>query len=119
MKKIIIPLMICLLLPSVCIAQSAKDAVRALKKVDAKCKVGTTLKDYLNAVADAKFEVDLFLKSKEAQKNQYITGAIQSAMSLYENAGRRWMSGNSALVYETWEDAGELLEQAVDELAKE
>lgn len=67
-------------------AQSTKDAVRSLKKLEAHLETGTSLRDYSQALGDAKFEVNLFLESKEAKNNSKLTELIQKIMEEYEDA---------------------------------
>lgn len=79
-------------IPSIVSAQSAKDALRALSKLQAKTEVGISLRDYRNELGDVKFEVDLFLKSKEAGKNTELANHIKKAMYTYLDALRVWDS---------------------------
>jgi hypothetical protein len=79
-----------LLLSNIAFAQSSKDAVRALKKLQAKCTVGVSYRDYGNALGDTKFEVDLFLESKKARENIPLTQHVRKAMEYYEGAANIW-----------------------------
>ena len=71
-------------------AQSAKEAVFGLKKLQARCQSGISYNDYSNALADAKFPVNLFMESKEAKKNPELTDSINRVMKHYEYAGGLW-----------------------------
>jgi hypothetical protein len=49
-------------------AESAKEAIRALRKLEAKIEVGISYADYLTALGDANFEAKMFLESPEAKE---------------------------------------------------
>ncbi|MEW6614856.1 MAG: hypothetical protein AB1401_05265 [Thermodesulfobacteriota bacterium] len=66
-------------------AESAKEAVRALKKLEAHIETGISLRDYSLALGDVKFEVNLFLESKDASNNLQLTELIKKIMSEYED----------------------------------
>jgi hypothetical protein len=82
--------LIFLLIPSSLFAQSAKEALMALKKLQAKVQVGISYKEYGPAVGDTKFPVNLFLESNEAKKDFKFTQAIKAAMKHYEGALEVW-----------------------------
>ena len=62
--------------------QSAKEAFKALKKVEARVETGVSYKDYPQVIADAKAEVNMFLEGKEAKKIPQFTEHIKKAMDL-------------------------------------
>lgn len=72
------------------IGGSAKEAIRALKKLEAKCEAGISYKDYGPALGDAKFEVNLFLESAEAKNKPKLGEAIEAVMAHYEFAATVW-----------------------------
>jgi len=78
------------LFPSLVFAQSAKDAVRALKKLEARCQAGISYKDYSPALGDAKFEVNMFMGTHEAKQKPELASSIQKAMQHYETAAFVW-----------------------------
>ena len=80
-------------------AQSAKDALMGLKKLQTRCEAGISYRDYSNAVADAKFPVKLFLESSDANKSPELIESIIKVMKHYEFAGMVWQNAfsNSAL----------------------
>jgi hypothetical protein len=89
-----------------CFAQSAKEAVKALQKLQAKVETGISFQDYFRALGDTKFEVDLFLRSvrPESTNEQLLklAGQIQSAHLDYQSAGSIWdlqITGVSAGVF--------------------
>lgn len=49
-------------------AESTKEAIRALKKLEAKIEVGISYNDYSSALGGANFEVRMFLESPEAKE---------------------------------------------------
>jgi len=92
-----------LLFPSLVFAQSAKDAIRALKKLEARCQVGIAYVDYSPALGDAKFEVNMFLETQEAKQKpdfnlsgkslttyNLLASSIQKTMEHYEYAQEAW-----------------------------
>jgi len=72
------------------LGESAKEAVRALKKLEARCQAGISYKDYVAALGDAKFEVNLFLEGTEAKKRPRLAESIDKVMGHYEFAGTVW-----------------------------
>jgi hypothetical protein len=90
MKKIFLFSVILILISGIAYAQSAKEALRGLKKLEAKCQSGISYRDYSSSMGDAKFEVNLFQESKAAGKNQELTNCILRAMGHYINAGIYW-----------------------------
>jgi hypothetical protein len=77
-------------MPSFSFAQSAKEALMALKKLQAKIQIGISYKEYGPACGDAKFPVNLFLEGDEAKKDFKFTQAIKTAMKHYEGAFEVW-----------------------------
>lgn len=71
-------------------AQTAKEAVMGLKKLQARCQSGIAYRDYSNAVADAKFPVNLFMENADASKYPELTASIDKVMKHYEYAGGLW-----------------------------
>lgn len=71
-------------------AQSAKEAVLGLKKLHARCQAGISYRDYSNAVADAKFPVNLFMESEDAKKFPDLADSVKAVMKHYEYAGYIW-----------------------------
>jgi len=93
MKKaatIIFVFVISLMLSFPVYAQTAKEAVMGLKKLQARCQSGISYRDYSNAVADAKFPVNLFMESADAPKYPELTASIDKVMKHYEYAGGLW-----------------------------
>jgi hypothetical protein len=83
-------LFIFIISPTPSFAQTAKDALLALKKIQAKIQVGISYNDYGPACGDAKLQVNLFLDSSEAKQNFKLTEAIKNAMKHYEGALEVW-----------------------------
>jgi hypothetical protein len=89
-EKILILVFICLLFPTVAFSQSAIEAIRALKKIEAKTQVGVNLRDYTQAVGDAKFEVNLFLESPDAKENPELSESVKRIIDHYSLAVEVW-----------------------------
>jgi len=77
-------------------AQSGKEALFGLKKLQARCQSGISYRDYSNAVADAKFPVSLFMESADAKKFLDLTNSMKAVMTHYEYAGNLWNQKMSA-----------------------
>jgi len=72
-------------------AQSAKDVLRAFKKVENTVTINEQIgKDFLAAFTDAKTEADLFYGSTEAKKRKRFTERIRKAEEAYDQAARFW-----------------------------
>jgi hypothetical protein len=81
----------CLLaLPEGAFAQSAKEAVMALKKLEARVQAGISYRDYGPALGEAKFPINLFMESADAKNHPELTEAFNKTMKHYEYAGSLW-----------------------------
>lgn len=92
MKKVFIAAMVIgLTFTSILVfAQSGKEALFGLKKLQARCESGISYRDYSNAVADAKFPVNLFMESAEAKKFPELADSMKEVLKHYEYAGYLW-----------------------------
>lgn len=89
-KLILLAMVIGLLVSNICYAQSGKEAVRALQKLQARVETGISYRDYAPALGDAKFEVNLFLQSPEAKEKQELASSITVSILTYELALSVW-----------------------------
>jgi hypothetical protein len=89
MRKLIIFLLI-LLFPIMAFSQSAKDAYKALKKIEAQTKTGINFASYRNALVDAQLEVELFIESPEASKKKKLSRHLKNALDAYQAANQLW-----------------------------
>ncbi len=76
--------------PSFVFAQSAKEALLALKKLEVRVESGISYRDYSSAVADAKFPVKLFLESSDSKNDNALSSAFQKAVEHYDFANSVW-----------------------------
>jgi len=76
--------------PTLTHAQSAKDALMGLKKLQARTQAGISYKDYGNALGEAKFPLNMFLESKDAQKYPELSTSLRKVMAHYDYAGICW-----------------------------
>lgn len=90
MKRVVLVLCAVMLSASACYAETAKDAVRALKKLEARCQAGISYRDYAPALGDAKFDVNMYIESDEAKNAPELSESIKSAISHYEYANSFW-----------------------------
>ncbi|MBA4397138.1 MAG: hypothetical protein C0394_07135 [Syntrophus sp. (in: bacteria)] len=91
MKKIIlVSLLISLCIAPVAHGQSARDAVKALKRIEARADMGISYSEYVLALADARVEVQMYLESHEARQKPEMTGLIKKILSHYETARQVW-----------------------------
>lgn len=68
--------------------ESAKSAVRALKKMEALCNSRLTVGDYDKALGETAFEVNMFVDSPDADDFPELKTSITSAMKLYKQASQ-------------------------------
>ncbi|MFH1035614.1 MAG: hypothetical protein V1806_13985 [Pseudomonadota bacterium] len=68
-------------------AETAKDAIRALKKLEARTEAGISPRDYAPALGEAKFEVNLFLESQEAKQQPELAAVVIRVMEYYGDVG--------------------------------
>jgi len=78
------------------IPESAINAVKALKKLQARCEAGISYRDYSPALGDAKYAVNMFVESKEATDIEDLKTSVMKVMSHYENARYFWELKTSA-----------------------
>lgn len=76
-------------------AQSAKEAVMGLKKLQARCQSGILYRDYSNAVGDAKFPVNLFAESSDAKRYPELMESINKVLQHHEFAVVIWSEATS------------------------
>ncbi|MGD0915062.1 MAG: hypothetical protein ABSB22_01280 [Thermodesulfobacteriota bacterium] len=106
---------------SICYGESAKEAVRALQKLQARVEAGISYRDYRPALGDALFEVKLFLSSPESKEKIELATAISKAMYYYQFAAdlRESSRGESVIgVNIALEKAGYELQKAIDLLSQ-
>ena len=89
MRKICCVVLI-LLFPVIVFAQSAKDAYKALKKIEMQTETGIDLSSYRDALVDAKLEVDMFLETPESKNNSVLTKRLKQSLQVYEAANELW-----------------------------
>lgn len=70
--------------------QSAKDAIKAVKKLEAKTESGMSYQKYREALGDTNAEVKLFLESKAAKKEPALAQSIKKIMENYQDAADLW-----------------------------
>jgi hypothetical protein len=71
-------------------AQSARDAVKQLKRIEARVDMGINYNEYVLAVADARVEVQMYLESHEAQQKAALTAIIKKILEHYETSREVW-----------------------------
>ncbi len=71
------------------VTQNEKDAVAALKKFEARVQTGINQPDYIAALGEAAYAVNM-LESGETTKNKELDELIRSAMSDFKVAGEAW-----------------------------
>jgi hypothetical protein len=91
MKKAVLFSVVCLILMSgMAYAQSAKEAIKSLKRIEARADMGINYNEYVLAVADARVEVEMFLESSEAKQKQSLTNMIKKILEHYERVREVW-----------------------------
>lgn len=77
---------------SIAHAQSARDAVVAFSKLQAKTEVGVSLSDYSSALGDANYQFKAFTEGPEAQQFPTVKEHLFAALSRYTEAAILWQS---------------------------
>lgn len=90
MRKGMVIFLLLLGIPTLTHAQSAKDALMGLKKLQARTQAGISYNDYSNAVGEAKFPLNIFLESKDARNYTELSTSLQKIMAHYEYVGHLW-----------------------------
>lgn len=72
------------------VPESAKAAVKALKKLQARTQTGISRGDFSSVLGETNFEVNTFLESKEADNFPLLKISLQTAMAHYGNASTFW-----------------------------
>ena len=75
---------------TVAIPDSAKAAVKALKKIEAKTQAGIIFAKYSESVGDTLFEVKEFTQSQDAKIFDNLAKSVSEAMEYYQMASDRW-----------------------------
>lgn len=70
--------------------QSAKDAVKAFSKLDARIETGVSYRDYVAELGDVNFELKSFADTPEAKKRPEILALLMRAMALHVEAKELW-----------------------------
>jgi|YelNatPaOPRAMG01_1025707.scaffolds.fasta_scaffold76262_2 hypothetical protein len=71
-------------------AQSAKEAIEALKKLESRVQVGISYKDYGPALGETHYKVKNYLDSPESKKNSKLRNSIEKALNHYIYANDIW-----------------------------
>lgn len=74
----------------VSIPESAKNAYKALKKLEARCDAGISYKDYAPVLGEARFEVNMFLDSTDAKKFPEIINSLTKALEHFTFVKSMW-----------------------------
>ncbi|NVN97617.1 hypothetical protein HXX01_05355 [Candidatus Nomurabacteria bacterium] len=72
------------------IPESAMNAVKSLKKLQARTQAGISYRDYPPALGEAKFEVNCYLDGNDSNKNPTLAKNIPDTTALYEYANSIW-----------------------------
>jgi cell division protein FtsB len=81
---------ISLFFPFSTFAQSPKEAVLALKKLQARVETGVSYRDYSPAVSEAKFAVKLYLDSPESKDEPDLSTSLLKTIEHYQIANDLW-----------------------------
>lgn len=72
--------------------QTEKDAIKSLKKLEAKIESGISYQRYREILGDTNAEVKLFLESKNAKKSPELNQSINKIMENYKDAAGLWQT---------------------------
>jgi len=70
--------------------QLIKEAVAALKKVEARLQVGISYQDYTKLLGETLYQVNLFLESSESIQKPELTASIKRVLSHYREGQSLW-----------------------------
>jgi len=84
--------LIIMLLIGIAYGQSAQDAIKAVKKLDAKVESGMSYQKYREVLGDTNAEVKLFLESKNAKSDPGLTHSLKKIMENYQDAAELWQT---------------------------
>ncbi|MDD5169356.1 MAG: hypothetical protein PHN75_11105 [Syntrophales bacterium] len=87
---ILLSVLASILMAAVAYGQTALDAVRALKKLEARIEIGLNYKEYALYLADAKVDTTFFLESSAAKQNRALADKINRILDHYEMARVVW-----------------------------
>jgi hypothetical protein len=90
MRNLIVAVLMLITTVSVCSAETANDAVRALKKLEARCQAGISYKDFPPALGDAKFTTNMYLEGSESKKTPELAKLIKNAIGHYKFTYAVW-----------------------------
>jgi hypothetical protein len=76
-------------------AQSAKNAVRVLEKLETQCESGVSYQDYKIALMNTKLPVNFYLEGSGSSNNLALADSIKKVMAHYEFVGIAWQDANS------------------------
>jgi hypothetical protein len=109
MRKTIILFICMLLLPIGAFADTSRDAIRSLKKIEAYTQIGISNAEYVAALRDAQYEVNLYfyLDNPDLKKEHELAVLINQIMEGYVYAGNLWKKGEWIHL----RDAAELLKK--------
>jgi hypothetical protein len=72
------------------VAQTAKDAIKSLKKVEAVASTNIYGKEFLSAYSDAQAEVDMYVENPQSNKKPDMKQAIEQTALSYKWATSMW-----------------------------
>ena len=92
MRKTIVlwTILVSVLMTATAYGQTALDALRALKKLEARIEIGLNYKEYALYLADAKVDTTFFLESSAARQNRALSEKINRILDHYEMARLVW-----------------------------
>jgi hypothetical protein len=92
-----------LMLAGAACADSARDAVKAFAKLQARTEAGVTYRDYSEALGNVNYEFKAFKDSQEWAKYPAVASALSNALGRYAEAATIWDFGittNSPTLHE-------------------
>jgi|GEM_PF-5259935 len=85
MRRVVLAILF-MLLPATAMAETANDAIIALRSLVKITANGTSYQVYASCLAEVKPEVDAYLKSDAAKQNKKLSQAIAKTLGLFEYA---------------------------------
>ena len=93
-------IVISLLMTSFTYAQSSADVYKTLKKLEARIQIGINHNDYVAALGDAQYKMNMFVETQESKKKPKLVESLNKTIAHYiyaKNLFDDWVGGTKCL----------------------
>lgn len=88
--KFVVFLLMILLVPATLHAETAKDAIQALKKLQMRTETGVSYREYPSILSDTKYTVKMYVESPEGALNSELSKLLLEPLNHFESALTIW-----------------------------